>query len=206
MNFLKTLSAVAILAAAALTHSTMNAAAGVTESKQFFATRTSGGWKTTGHAFVIDGKLKAACGIYSSLNDRNGDRITFAANVMVSDLLDKRMTNGAQTFYQLSWPEVSENSGGAIRVVMKYKINGVWKKFVDIWERDAAGGRDSFSLNIPYAVVSDLFRRASKLHIKVYTRKDTKEHFWLKLNMAGTDVSGEYQRQCASKFMKDMKR
>ena len=149
MNVFKTIAVIAILAAITMTYGTMNAKAGVTESKQFFATRTSGEWKTTGHAFVIDGKLKAACGIYSSLNDRNGDRITFAANVMVSDLLDKRMTNGAQTFYQLSWPEVSENSGGAIRVVMKYKINGVWKKFVDIWERDQAGTRDSFSLNIP---------------------------------------------------------
>ena len=206
MNFLKTLSAVAILATAALTHSTMNAAAKVTESKRFYATRTSGEWATTGHAIVLDGKLKAVCSIYSSLNDRNGDRITFAANVMVSDLLDKRMTNGAQTFYQLSWPEVSENSGGAIRVVTRYKINGVWKKFVDMWERDPAGTRDTFSLNIPYAVVSDLFRRASTIHIKVYTRKNTKEHFWLKLNMAGTDVSGEYQRQCANKFMKDMNR
>jgi len=42
MNVFKTIAVIAILAAITMTYGTMNAKAGVTESKQFFATRTSG--------------------------------------------------------------------------------------------------------------------------------------------------------------------
>jgi hypothetical protein len=203
MKFLKTLSAVAILAAAALTHSTLNAKAGVTEHRQFFATRTSGEWKITGHAFVIDGEFTAACGIYTSFPTADGQAM-FSVNAMVSDLLDKNK-NEVDVSYSINWPAVSKNAGSAIRVVTRYKINGVWKDFEDMWNRDGGTG-ETFSLTIPYSVVTNLFRRASTMYIKIYTHKNTRKHLWLKLNMTGTDVSGEYQRQCANKFLEDMKK
>ena len=203
MNVFKTAAVIAILAAITMIYGTMNAKAGVTESKQFFATRTSGEWKTTGHAFVIDGEFTAACGIYTSFPTADGQAL-FSVNAIVSDLLDKNK-KGVDVNYSIKWPAVSKNAGGAIRVVTRYKINGVWKEFEDMWNRDGGTGK-TFSLAIPYSVVTTYFRQASTMYLKIYTHKNTGKHIWLKLNMDGTDVSGEYQRQCANKFMKDMKR
>ena len=200
MNVFKTAAVIAILAAITMTYGTMNAKAGVTETKQFFATRTSGEWKTAGHTFVVDGKISAACGIYTAFPTEYGQAL-FA---VVLGVLDKSK-DGVTIDYSINWPEVSKNAGSAIRVVTRYKINGVWKEFEDIWNRDGGTG-ETFSLTIPYSVVATLFRRASTMYLKIYTHKNTGKHLWLKLNMAGTDVSGEYQRQCVNKFIEDMKK
>lgn len=201
MNVFKTAAVIAILAAITMTYGTMNAKAGVTEHKQFFATRTSGLWKTTGHAFVIDGKFTAICGIYTTFPTAYGQAM-FSVNAAVSDLLDKSK-DGATINYSIKWPEISKNAGSAIRVVTRYKINGVWKEFEDIWNRDGGTG-ETFSLTIPYAVVTKLFRQASTMYLKIYTHRNTGKHKWLQLSMAGTDVSGENQRQCANKFIEDI--
>jgi hypothetical protein len=194
MNVLKKFAAIIALTVC----STSNVMASTPDYHEFHKERVSGAWSTSGMIIKTNAGTIALCGTYTKIERTGNDGPSlFAVNIRVSDWLNTP-NNGAQSYYLLNWPGLSRQIGNTskVRVSVTYRINGVSSKYEDMWTVHG----DTISLDIPSRVIEKGWRRASNMKIKVYVYKNPNRHYWVNFNMNGTNLHGEYLRQCMRDF------
>lgn len=174
-------------------------------SKVWFGPRDSGPWRTQGH-FVEGEKLTHAwCITAADFDVGNRPAGMFSIGVRVSDWVDQS-NQGAITSVNIYWPNLPLLASGKkeFRGWAVARVGGRTVRFNN-FTYEVIGDNTTLSVPVDVNFVENTFRKGS--WIKFYIT-DGGHNYWVKMDLRGSDVAGEQNRQCRdtfSAYIKDFK-
>jgi hypothetical protein len=167
----------------------------------WFGPRDSGNWRTQGHFVKGEKVTHAWCVTSSKFAVRNSPNGTFSIGVRVSDWIDPSK-GGALASLNIHWPSLPllasnprELGGWAVA-----RVRGKTTRFNNFTYEVLPDGTLSVKVDVDF--VENTFRKGS--WIKFYVT-DGRRTAWVKMQLRGTDVAGEQNRQCRDTFEMHLK-